>query len=126
VALTPDPLISTAVDTVFLSAIANSRATPGDTISISNGGGGSLAGLAVGTISCGRGPANWLTAWTQGNTVGGNSPTASGHPTTEPDHPRPSPRRGGGVAPTPQHRWALTNPPGIPKLRLAATAPTLP
>ncbi len=62
VVVTPAPIIATAVDTIFLSAIASSGATPGDTIGISNSGGGSLSGLAVGIITYGAGPANWLTA----------------------------------------------------------------
>ncbi len=62
VVVTPAPVIGLSTDTVNLSAFGNSGATPTDTVTISNTGGGSLVGLAVSGITYGAGATGWLAA----------------------------------------------------------------
>jgi hypothetical protein len=58
----PRPAIGFSTDSVGFSATASGPNPAPDTIGVTNAGGGSLAGLAVGTIGYGPGASGWLTA----------------------------------------------------------------
>jgi hypothetical protein len=58
----PRPAIGFSTDSVGFSATASGPNPAPDTVGVTNAGGGSLAGLAVGTIGYGPGASGWLTA----------------------------------------------------------------
>jgi len=58
----PRPAIGFSADSVGFSAAASGPNPAPDTVNVANAGGGSLAGLAVGTIGYGAGATSWLTA----------------------------------------------------------------
>ena len=58
----PRPALSFSADSVGFSATASGPNPAPDTVIVTNSGGGSLAGLAVGTVGYGPGPTGWLTA----------------------------------------------------------------
>ena len=58
----PAPVIVLAVDSVRFDATVGQGDPPGQAITITNGGGLTLSGLAVGPIDYGSGPAAWLVA----------------------------------------------------------------
>lgn len=58
----PAPRIALAADSITFNAEAGQGSPPPQAIAITNGGGLSLAGLAIGTIDFGDGPGGWLTA----------------------------------------------------------------
>jgi len=62
VLVVPAPAIAASPATVQFAAIGQSGANPVDTVAITNGGGGLLDQLAVGTILYGPGGTGWLTA----------------------------------------------------------------
>lgn len=69
-----EPVIALAPGTVSIVTPINGPAQLNRTVTISNGGGGTLTGLAVGTISYGSGATGWLTATLGGVTA---TPTAT-------------------------------------------------
>jgi len=58
----PRPAIGFSTDSVGFSATASGPNPAPDTVGVTNAGGGSLAGLAVGTIGYGPGASGWLSA----------------------------------------------------------------
>ena len=58
----PRPVIGFSVDSVGFSATVGGSNPAPDTVIVTNSGGGSLAGLGVGTIGYGAGAGGWLSA----------------------------------------------------------------